>query len=82
MLKVYRNGVVEEIPFQVVVRPNKPLLSAETCKQLGLITLAEEISVPVNNVVSEAEKYVPLTKEMVLKEYKDVFEGLGHIGEC
>jgi hypothetical protein len=47
-----------------------------------LITLAEEITLPVNNVETEAKKQIPLTKEKILKEYKEVFEGLGHIGNA
>ena len=44
------------------------------------VTIGDEI--PVNSVVSETAKpRSPLTKENILREYKDVFEGLGHIGD-
>ena len=49
---------------------------------MGLITVAEVISMPVNIAVSEAEKHIPLTKDKILKEYNDVFKGLGHIGDA
>ena len=82
ILKAHRKGSTVELKFQVVDKTSKPLLSAETCEQLGLITLAEEITLPVNNVETEAKKQIPLTKEKILKEYKEVFEGLGHIGNA
>ena len=35
---------------------------------------------PVNSVISETAKpRIALTKDKILREYKDVFEGLGHI---
>ena len=53
---------------------NKPLLSAEACEQLGLLKLDVEI----HNIQSLTN---PLTEEGILRRYKDVFEGLGHIGD-
>ena len=81
-VKVHRNGTTDELKFQIVDKTSKPLLSAETCETLGLmkVTIGDEI--PVNSVVSETAKpRSPLTKENILREYKDVFEGLGHIGD-
>jgi len=36
----------------------------------------------VNVVTAKDKLRVLLTREAILKEYKDVFEGLGHIGTC
>ena len=60
---------------------NKPLLSAETCEKLGLLKVTINETSEVNTVVTEQDKLqVPLKREAIQKEYKDVFEGLGHIG--
>ena len=63
-----------DLRFQVVVSYNKPLLSAETCEQLGLLKVGPEESTHVL-------KSSYLTRDQILGEYKDVFEGLGHIGD-
>jgi len=61
---------------------NKPLLLAETCVKLGLLKLSFTDTVQVNSMGTEPVKSsVPLTREKILADYKDVFEGLGHIGE-
>ena len=71
---------VYKLGFQVVPTSvtRKPLLSANTCEKLGLLS----INVPelINNAnISTGE----LTEELVLKEYADVFTGTGLFrGEC
>ncbi|CAB4031928.1 Hypothetical predicted protein [Paramuricea clavata] len=75
-LKVERNQVTENLVFQVIETKNRPLLSAEMCEKFGLIKLNIE---PVN-VVKESSPL--LRREEILSEYKDVFEGLGHIGDA
>lgn len=70
--KIHENKV-HTLHFQVVESNNKPLLSAETCKLLDLVKVEE-----INTMSSP--HYTPMSKEEILKEYKDVFEGLGHIG--
>ena len=61
---------------------HKPLLSAETCVKLGLLKLSLTGTAQVNSMGTEPVKSsVPLTREKILADYKDVFEGLGHIGE-
>ena len=80
-LKVNTMNGTDELQFQIVNRDCKPLLSSQICKQLGLIKLAEEVTSSVNTIMQETTNYQsPLTKEKILKEYKDVFEGLRHIG--
>ena len=61
---------------------NKPLLSSETCERLGLLKVTINEASEVNVVTAQDKPRVPLTRETILKEYKDVFEGLGHIGIC
>lgn len=66
----------EDLVFQVIETNNKPLLSAETCQKLGLIQLN------IGTLHSVAETNTPLSREQILSTYKDVFEGLGHIGNA
>ena len=76
MLTAERKGKRLDLKFQVVESSNKPLLSAEACEQLGLLKVdidpEESIHVP---------KSGNLTTDQILSHYKDVFEGLGHIGD-
>ena len=81
-LKTHRNGSTAQLNFQVVDTKNKPLLSAETCERLGLLKVTINEASEVNVVTAQDKPRVPLTIEAILKEYKDVFEGLGHIGIC
>ena len=74
-LTVVRRGKQYDLQFQVVESPNKPLLSAETCAQLGLLKVEIE---PYEEVHSLESKI--LTEEQIIANYRDVFEGLGHIG--
>ena len=68
--------ISEDLVFQVIETNNKPLLSAETCEKLGLIQLN---IAPLHSI---AETNTPLSREEILNTYKDVFEGLGHIGNA
>ena len=81
-LKIHRDNKTQELDFQIVETVNKPLLSAETCVKLGLLKLSLTGTAQVNSMGTEPVKSsVPLTREKILADYKDVFEGLGHIGE-
>jgi len=75
-LTAERRGERVDLRFQVVESSNKPLLSAETCEKLGLlkVDLDPEESIHVL-------KSCYLTRDQILGDYKDVFEGLGHIGD-
>lgn len=64
-----------ELSFQVVKSSNKPWSSAEACEQLGLLKV--EIDLVESIHVLERGN---LTEQYILSHYKDVFEGLGHIG--
>ena len=68
-----------KLKFQVVEGESKPLLSAETCETLGLLRINCDPAVQVNKVQENNPK---LTKEKILTDFKDVFEGLGHIGKA
>ena len=79
-LKIHRNGSTTQLNFQIVDTKNKPLLSPETCEKLGSLKVTINETSAVNTVVTEQDKLqVLLTREAIQKEYKDVFEGLGHI---
>ena len=73
MLTAERKGKRLDQKFQVVESSNKPLLSAEACEQLGLL----KVDIESIHVLKSGN----LTRDKVLSEYKDVFEGLGHIGD-
>ena len=82
-LKIQQDNTTQELDFQIVETVNKPLLSAETCMKLGLLKLSFTETAQVNSMGTEPVKSsVPLTREKILADYKDVFEGLGHIGEA
>ena len=72
-LKLKINGKEEYIRFQVVQNGACSLLNGEAAETLGLMKIKEKFL--INTVCSE------LTEEDVLKNYKDVFEGLGDLGE-
>ncbi|PAA47069.1 hypothetical protein BOX15_Mlig004214g7 [Macrostomum lignano] len=57
--------------FFVIAEDNMPLLETNTAESLGLIRILHAVQQDVP--VSEE----PLTKEVILKEYANVFEGLG-----
>ena len=67
------------LKFQVIEGNSKPLLSAETCENLGLLQINCESTTQVNSL-SEVKPL--LTKDKILQDYKDVFEGLGNIGKA
>jgi len=79
-LTINREGQEQHfLKFQLVEGKSKPLLSAETCENLGLLKINCE-STPQVNSMSEVKPL--LTKEKILQDYKDVFEGLGNIGKA
>jgi len=81
-LKIHRDNTTQELDFQIVETVDKPLLSAETSVKLGLLKLSFTDTAQVNSMGTEPVKSsVPLTREKILADYKDVFKGLGHIGE-
>ena len=51
-----------------------PLLSADTCESMGLA----KMSVPLNYMGNGSTRST-LTKDCILEEYKDVFQGLGRL---
>ena len=66
---------LSKVLFQVIKGAPCSLLSGPTSEGLGLIKMKDELL--VNSLTANKE----LTKEDVLTEYKDVFTGLGYIGE-
>ena len=71
-------GERHSLQFQVVSKSNRPLISFESCEKLGLLKLDID-ETNVNKVDSFDNS--TLTKETVVKEYNDVFHGLGYIGD-
>ena len=78
-LKVLKEDKQHELKFQVVEGDSKLLLSAETCETLGLLKIKCEPTAQVNTIQETTSQ---LTKEKVLDDFKDVFEGLGHTGKA
>lgn len=71
----YKNGKSYETEFVVLEREAMPLLGSETIQEMDLV------KVQLENILSiEIKDHMyrkPLTKEMLLLEYPDVFEGTG-----
>lgn len=66
---------LDKVIFQVIKDAPCSLLSGPTSEALGLIKVKDELLV---NAVADNKE---LTEEDVLTQYKDVFTGLGHIGD-
>ena len=77
-VKESQSITTHQLHFQVVDSTSKPLLSAETCETLGLIKI--NVERPYANVNKVQDVTTPLSREQILQDYKDVFEGLGNIG--
>lgn len=71
-LKIKINDKERQATFLIVEEATTSLLSGKLSEELGLISVNRDLL--VNQVTQQ------LTKEQILLEYKDVFEGLGHIG--
>ena len=71
----------KDVDFFIVDNDVRPLLGAETCQELHFIkVMVNNIpnSETVNSVNAKWQpKHSVLTEERILKEYSDVFEGLG-----
>ncbi|XP_052797485.1 uncharacterized protein K02A2.6-like [Mya arenaria] len=68
-------GQTKDVYFHVVDTHSSPLLSLQSSLDFELINLTY-------TVMSDSQVN-PLTKDMVLKEYKEVFDGIGLLaGEC
>ena len=80
-LKCAKGEMSRDADFFLIDENVRPLLDAETCQELNLIkVMASDISESetvnaVNDKVQTA--HIVLTREQILKEYSDAFEGLG-----
>ena len=80
-LKCAKGEMSRDTDFFIIDEDVRPLLGAETCQELNLIkVMASDISESetvnaVNDNVQTA--HIVLTRDQILKEYSDVFEGLG-----
>ena len=70
------------LKFQVVEGNARPLLLAETCQNLGLLTITIDGHVSENVYTVQDTQSPLMTKNEILHKYKDVFEGLGNIGKA
>ena len=81
ILKLHRNGTVDQLEFQIVDGKNKPLLSAETCERLGLLKINIPDAIEVNSIaVEQVKTEAPLTKERVSVNIKMFFRALDTLG--
>ena len=80
-LTVEHKGRRHLLKFQVVKSDCKPLLSAETCEKLELLTLNTPDISSIHQLGNSTAQ-TPITKETLVDKYKDVFHGLGHIGDA
>ncbi|XP_011437820.3 retrovirus-related Pol polyprotein from transposon 297 [Magallana gigas] len=70
--RVIQSGKTENLDFYVVEMDQTPILSAEACEKLGLLTVNV-----VHKLTATSSQFKPMSKEQILSEFKDVFEGLG-----
>ena len=68
------NGRSKQAEFVVVEDATASLLSGQLSEELGLISVNKAL------LVNQITAHQQLTKEDIITKYKDVFEGLGHIG--
>ena len=73
-----KGGVSKDVEFQVVDKELRPRLVTETCQNLNLIKIF--VNDKVNALLGDQTTKPFLTKEVIVKEYKDVFEGVGCMG--
>ena len=59
------------LPFYVTSKGSTPILGKEACVRLGLIQ-----HTPADSIDSDDPR---ITKDELLKQYQDVFNGLGHL---
>ena len=78
ILRAINGDQAKLLRFQIVKGTSKPLLSADTYRKLRLLKVDQRAEIHS----MEDDTYVPLTKDTILREFKDVFKGLGHIGDA
>ena len=80
-LRCTKGEVCKDVDFFIADEDVRPLLGAETCQELNFIkVMVNDIpySETVNSVNVKCQpKHGVLTEEQILKDYRDVFEGLG-----
>ena len=69
-----QNGHMFRVHCHIVNGNVTPLLSLKSSQQLGLITIVDSDTV---NVVTEQTLSSNVLNDPVLRQYKDVFQGLG-----
>ena len=68
-------GISCQADIYVIKRPEKPIISWETCKRLKLLS-ANTHSV---NHISYSDTQTPLSTLKLLEDYADLFNGLGKL---
>lgn len=66
-----QSGKTENLDFYVVEMDQTPILSEDACEKLGLLTVNV-----VHKLTTTSSQFNPISKEQILDEFKDVFEGL------
>lgn len=67
------------VKFQVVDVNHGPLLSANACKQMGLVKFCNKISMKSRKDVEEIPRSLLEEAEEIVKRHKKVFEGCGKL---
>lgn len=73
-LKCHYKGHKHRLNFKIVDARQPPLLSSQTCTQMGLISVHIDDAV---NSVEQHDAVKALSEQDLVHEFKDVFEGLG-----
>lgn len=74
-IMVWRNNKKYKMTFQIVESNHMPLLSWESCEELGLITVCPETE-EIKEIIEINQAGKP---EALLKKYEKVFDGLGKL---
>ena len=75
-LRCFSAGTHKRVHFEVIADAPVSLLSGRACEALGLMEFSHDQLI---NTISSTQQ---LTREAVLKEYQDVFHGLGKLPGC
>ena len=74
-----KGEISKDVDFFIVDLDVRPLLGAETCQELNLIKVMvyDMLDPETVNSVNDKPQTNVLTKDRILKDFSDVFEGLG-----
>lgn len=78
-LFIHYKSKIKEVPFTVTNVQGPAMLGLKTCEELRLVTINCSIQADSKRTTSATKPHDkrPLTKDKLVQEYKDCFEGIG-----